>query len=152
MLISKPSFHSILHQVRSLEKFKQEISRQLINTSEPGLSLSFIYSFIYFDLQKHELLWQAAWTARQNQDIDSWHILSQLYQHIDTDADLTERIAGEIRLNRQFLKVISKTLIQPSQSSFNERRLAQEVRKYVTAQARVYCTNKKIAGSPAIPK
>lgn len=143
MPISEPSFQSILHQVRCLEKFKQEISRQIINTSEPGLGLSFIYSFIYFDLQKHELLWQAACRARQNQDIDCWHILSQLYQHINTDAELTERIAGEIRLNRQFLKVINKTLVHPKQSSFNERRLVQEIRKYVTAQARIYCTNKK---------
>lgn len=143
MPISEHSFQIIMHQVRCLEKFKQEISRQLINTSEPVLSLTFIYSFIYFDLQKHELLWQAAWTARQNQDIDSWHSLSQLYQHIDKDAELTERIAGEIRLNRQFLKVIDKTLVKPKQSSFNERRLVQEVRKYVTAQARIYCAHKK---------
>lgn len=143
MPISKPGFHSILHQVRSLEKLKQEISHQLVSASEPALSLSFVYSFIYFDLQKHELLWQAAWTARQKQDMDSWHIISQLYQHIDTDAILTVKIADEIRLNRQFLKVINKTLVEPQQSSFNERRLAQEVKKYVTAQAQMYCTNKK---------
>jgi dihydroorotate dehydrogenase len=54
------------------------------------------------------------------------------------DGELIERIRKELGYTHRFIQVMDKAKNQPELLSFTERRMVQEISKYVLAQCRLY--------------
>ncbi|MDD3269196.1 MAG: hypothetical protein PHX14_07735 [Syntrophomonadaceae bacterium] len=133
----KALYKDLLKQVSVLESCKREISSEILLTKKGKARLSLIYNFLSYDLDKHELLEHAAVLAISNKEEMMIEDLEKLYMHHD-GKELIEKIRSEIKLIKKFMQTINKAVKFPDASSFFERRMIQEISKYVLEQARLY--------------
>lgn len=133
------SFYSgILQQVMLLERYRKDISRRLKLLKDKRQRQSMIYSFLSLDLEKHQLLEHAAMVAIRTNETDVIRHLQRLYIYNGDSANLVRVIQGETRITRNFMNIILMSIRDPGRMNFSERRLAQEIEKYVMARANGY--------------
>lgn len=130
-------YNNILEQVMQLENTKKEISTELLLAREERKRLALIYNFLSYDLSKHELLEQAAVIALTNREKLVLEHLNRLYATVEKK-DTIDKIRHEIECTGRFMKVVGQAKDEKSALSFSERRMVQEIIKYVVAQARLY--------------
>lgn len=134
----KTLYQDILQQVMVLESFKRELSIQILlskNGSKRRLEL--ILRFLNNDQDKHELLEHAAVLAMSNRADTILEDLQKLYAYSD-EKDLIKKIRAEIKFLQKFINTIKKAIKYPDSRTFYERRMVQEISKYVLEQARQY--------------
>jgi hypothetical protein len=130
-------YNNILEQVMQLENSKKEISTELLLAREERKRLALIYNFLSYDLSKHELLEQAAVIALTNREQLVLEHLNRLYSTVEEEETI-DKIRYEIKCTQRFMKVVSRAKDEKSALTFSERRMVQEIIKFVVAQARLY--------------
>jgi hypothetical protein len=134
----KTLYQDILQQVMVLESYKKELSIQILLTKDgSSRRLNLILQFLSYDLDKHELLEHAAVLAMSNQADTILEDLHKLYAYTGGN-DLIEKIRAEIKFLQRFVNTIKKSIKHPNSRTFYERRMIQEISKYVVEQARQY--------------
>lgn len=130
-----PFIDQLIEDVLQLEKIRRELGRQILFTRNRQERQKLIYTFLSYELDKHEIMADIALiTISENKSM----ILAQLecyYQHIQGE-DLLEKIDGEIKQIRSYLQLIHRSIHAVSSLSFAERRILQELNKYILVQAR----------------
>ena len=135
--IIKTLYKDLLKQVSVLESYKKELSSEILLTRKGKARLALIYKFLSYDLDKHELLEHAAVLAISNKEATMVEDLQKLYAHHDGE-ELIDKIRSEIKLIKRFMQTINKGIKYPDSITFYERRMIQEISKYVVEQARLY--------------
>lgn len=134
----KAFYQNILQQVLTLELDKKNLSTDILITRNKDHRLNLILNFLDCDLKKHELLEHAAVVAMSNGETSVLEHIEQLYAHINGDKETIDRIQEEVELVRRFIHLLTKLDKHPDTLSFFERRMVQEIVKYVMEQARMY--------------
>lgn len=134
----KAFYQNILQQVLTLELDKKNLSTDILITRDKDHRLSLIMNFLKSDLKKHELLEHAAVVAMSNGETSVLAHLGQLYAHVEDEEDAVGRIRNEIEFISRFINLLNKVDKHPDTISFFERRMVQEIIKYVVEQARLY--------------
>jgi hypothetical protein len=130
-------YKDILDQVLIREGYKKDISRTIVMSKTPSRRLHLIISFLGFDLDKHRLLEYAAIVALSNNEPTILLNLKKFYSHSE-EGDILEQIRREIILVDKYMEIINKEIKRPGSSSFIEKRMIQEISKYVVALAKAY--------------
>jgi hypothetical protein len=130
-------YKDILDQVLIRESYKKDISRTIVMSKNSNRRLHLITSFLGFDLDKHRLLEYAAIIALSNDEPTILHNLKKFYSHSE-EGDILDQIRREIILVDKYMEIINKEIKRPGSSSFIEKRMIQEISKYVLALARAY--------------
>lgn len=130
-------YKGILEQVMLLEKTKKELSKQILIHKNSPKRLDLIYRFLSCDLNKHELFEQAAVIAINNNETGVLDHLKRLYEPFG-NGSVIEKIRREIRYTRRFMEVTKRAKKDRNYITFTERRMVQEIHKYVLAQCRAY--------------
>lgn len=130
-------YSGILEQVMLLEKTKKELSKQILIHKNGTKRLDLIYRFLSCDLNKHELFEQAAVIAISNNETGVLNHVKRLYEPFG-NGNLIEKIRREIGYTRRFLEVTNRAKKDRDYITFTERRMVQEIHKYVLAQCRAY--------------
>lgn len=130
-------YNSILEQVMVLEKTKKKLSRQILISKDNTKKIEQIYQFLICEFNKHELLEQAAVIAVANQESGIISHLTSMYEPVES-GELINKIRKEIGYGEEFIRLIKKAKSKQSKISFTERRMVQEIIKYVLAQCRIY--------------
>lgn len=130
-------YGDVLKQVDVLERQKKELSRDLLLYREGRRRLKMIYAFLSYDLDKHELFEHAAVCAMCNDEQHVLYDLQDFYSHV-RGGELIERIRTEIKCTRRFMHLVEKGMDNENGLNFTERRLLQELCKYILEQARLY--------------
>ncbi|MGI6469489.1 MAG: hypothetical protein ACOX0Q_10855 [Syntrophomonadaceae bacterium] len=130
-------YNNILEQVMQLESRKKEISTEILLAREERKRLALIYNFLSYDLSKHELLEQAAVIALTNREQRVLDHLNRLYYTVE-EQETIDKIRHEIKCTQRFMKVVNRAQENKSALTFSERRMVQEIVKFVVAQARLY--------------
>lgn len=136
-------YDSILQQVMILERCKKEVGDRLLLIRDTRRRRSILYSFLSLDLEKHQLMEQAAVVAARSNEGAAIRRFTGFYSYAESNTDLVRCIRDEMRTASSHMKILQKSMLHPDQLSFAERRLVQEIDKYVTAQARLYKKMKK---------
>lgn len=131
-------YKGILEQVVALEAHKKGISADILLTRDSKGRSELVRAFLGFDLEKHELLEEAAVVAMNNREEAILEHLERLYAHTRTEGIALDKIRSEIGYTRQFIRVMDKYRRLPDNMNFTERRMVQEIIKYVVEQARLY--------------
>lgn len=134
----KAFYQNILRQVLTLEADKQNLSTEILITRNKDQRLQLILKFLNCDLKKHELLEHAAMVAMSNKEDSILEHLAKLYAHTGREDETIDRIHDEVGFISGFIKLLTKQDKHPEQISFFERRMVQEIVKYVMEQARMY--------------
>ncbi|HEX3011545.1 MAG TPA: hypothetical protein VHQ70_05820 [Syntrophomonadaceae bacterium] len=135
-------YRNIVEQVIIIEGCKKEISRSLLLIKEPGKKIKQVYNFLSYDLEKHRLLEYAAMMAINEGDGQILRNLQKFYSYTD-GADLMDKISTEITCILRYLEILHHEIKNKGSSDFVERRMIQEICKYVIAMARMYGKNTK---------
>lgn len=130
-------YNNILEQVMLLENSKKELSTEILLARDIKKRLALVYTFLSYDLSKHELLEQAAVIALTNREQMVLEHLHRLYFTTE-DQETVDKIRNEIKSTQRFMKVVSRARDQKTDLDFSERRMLQEIDKYIVAQARLY--------------
>jgi len=130
-------YNDVLKQVDVLERQKKDLSRDLLLYKEGRRRMKLIYAFLSYDLDKHELFEHAAVCAMCNNEEHVLYDLQDFYAHV-RGGDLMERIRTEIKCTRRFMNLVEKSMENEAGLNFTERRLLQEICKYILEQARLY--------------
>lgn len=130
-------YNDVLKQVDVLERQKKDLSRDLLLYKEGRRRMKLIYAFLSYDLDKHELFEHAAVCAICNNEEHVLYDLQDFYAHV-RGGDLMERIRTEIKCTRRFMNLVEKSMENEAGLNFTERRLLQEICKYILEQARLY--------------
>jgi len=133
-------YKDVLDRVMVIEAHKKETSRQILITRDDQKRLKLIHRFLTYDLNKHELFERATVVAINNKEENVIENIQRFYSHCEEGEQLIEKIRGEIRYIKSFLKVIEKAIKYPGFMTFSERRMVQEIRKYVLEKVRIYNT------------
>jgi hypothetical protein len=80
----------------------------------------------------------AAVVAAGNQESEILSDIGELYAHTGKSEDAITTVREEIQLVKQFIYLVENALKPHSTLNFLEKRMAQEVEKYVIEQARLY--------------
>lgn len=130
-------YNDVLKQVDVLERQKKDLSRELLLYKEGRRRMKLIYAFLSYDLDKHELFEHAAVCAMCNNEEHVLYDLQDFYAHV-RGGDLMDRIRTEIKCTRRFMQLVEKSMENEGGLNFTERRLLQELCKYILEQARLY--------------
>lgn len=130
-------YTDILEQVVRLEKSKKDLSKKVLINKDKRRKLELVYKFLGYELRKHELFEQAAVIALSNRETFIISHLTSLYEPFG-DGALIDRIRKEIGYTKRFMKVTEKAKSDQESTSFTERRMVEEISKYVLAQCRIY--------------
>lgn len=120
-----------------VESRKKEKSTQILLRRDFKKRLSLINDFLSLDLEKHRLFERAAVVALENQENSVIEHLTMLYSHCE-NTNLIDNIRREIKYIERFQSSLEKAIKYPSFLTFSERRMIQEISKYVLEQARLY--------------
>jgi hypothetical protein len=129
-------YRGAIQQVLAIEKSKKALASQILMIRDDR-RWKLIQEFLQYDLQKHLLLEQAAIVITSNGAMDILQDLEKLYQ-FSSGNDLLDKIRREISHTENFIAIIERGRKHKNWLSFTERRAMQEIRKYVTEQARAY--------------
>lgn len=130
-------YRSIIEQVVIIEGIKKEISRALLLVKDSDKKIKQVYNFLSYDLEKHRLLEYAAVMATEEGEGQILRNLQKFYSYADGD-DLIEKINLEIVCIMRYLEILRHEIKNKGSSDFVERRMIQEICKYVVAMAKIY--------------
>ncbi|HBQ87004.1 MAG TPA: hypothetical protein DD811_11095 [Syntrophomonas sp.] len=130
-------YRSIIEQVVIIEGIKREISRALLLVKDSDKKIKQVYNFLSYDLEKHRLLEYAAVMATEEGEGQILRNLQKFYSYADGD-DLIEKINLEIVCIMRYLEILRHEIKNKGSSDFVERRMIQEICKYVVAMAKIY--------------
>lgn len=130
-------YRSIIEQVVIIEGIKKEISRALLLVKDSDKKIKQVYNFLSYDLEKHRLLEYAAVMATEEGEGQILRNLQKFYSYVDGD-DLIEKINLEIVCIMRYLEILRHEIKNKGSSDFVERRMIQEICKYVVAMAKIY--------------
>ncbi|KUG03826.1 hypothetical protein ASZ90_018788 [hydrocarbon metagenome] len=130
-------YTGILEQVVRLEKSKKELSKQILISKDNIKKLDLVYKFLGYELNKHQLFEQAAVIALSNKEKFVINHLGCLYEPFG-NGELIDQIRKEIAYTKRFMQVTEKARSEKDSTSFTERRMVQEISKFVLAQCRIY--------------
>ncbi len=133
----KNFYRDILKKVLVLEAQKKENAQRILILRSNKARLPWIRDFLNADLLKHRLLEQATVSATQNEVEEVLDHIKKLYS-MSNDLSLIESIRLEIAMDEKMLDLIIKKIKHPKTCTFSERRILQDVNKYVIHQAREY--------------
>lgn len=136
-------YRSIVEQVVIIEGIKKEISRSLLLIKDSDKKIKQVYNFLSYDLEKHRLLEYAAMMASNEGAGQILRNLQKFYSYADGD-DLIDKINVEIVCILRYLEILRNEIKHKGSSDFVERRMIQEICKYVIAMARIYGGRKKV--------
>lgn len=131
-------YQNILQQVLNLELDKKNLSTEMLITRNKDQRLDLVLKFLNCDLKKHELLEHAAVVAMANREDSILEHLARLYAHMGREDEAINRVHEEIEFVSRFINLLTKLDKHPENISFFERRMIQEIVKYVMEQARMY--------------
>lgn len=137
MNYSKTIFKDILQEVIYTENIKKAISQEILMAKDEFMRQELIYNFLSYELDKHEILEQAAILAVENNEDYLLKQLELFYKHCE-GLDLLDKIRAEITHTELFMEKVGKAIEDFDSISFVERRLIKEINKYVVTQARYY--------------
>jgi|GEM_PF-864761 len=129
-------YRNVINQVLAIENQKKDLSAKIL-LYKGDSRWSIIEEFLKLDLQKHLLLEQAAIIVLSNRADDLVKNLERLYQY-SSGEDLMSKIKKEIDNSEQFIRIVERGRKHKSWLTFTERRVMQEIAKYVLEQAREY--------------
>lgn len=130
-------FKEILKEIQIIEAAKGEISLQLLLKPIKFKRQNFICDFLRYELDKHELMEELALYAINNNETEILKNMELFYSHVE-EGTLLFKIRKEIYSTETFIRSMKKDMANSKGSSFLEKRLVQEINKYVMAQARCY--------------
>lgn len=130
-------YRSIIEQVVIIEGIKKEISRALLLVKDSDKKIKQVYNFLSYDLEKHRLLEYAAVMATEEGEGQILRNLQKFYSYVEGD-DLIEKINLEIVCIMRYLEILRHEIKNKGSSDFVERRMIQEICKYVVAMAKIY--------------
>jgi len=130
-------YRSIIEQVVIIEGIKKEISRALLLVKDSDKKIKQVYNFLSYDLEKHRLLEYAAVMATDEGEGQILRNLQKFYSYVEGD-DLIEKINLEIVCIMRYLEILRHEIKNKGSSDFVERRMIQEICKYVVAMAKIY--------------
>lgn len=130
-------YRSIIEQVVIIEGIKREISRALLLVKDSDKKIKQVYNFLSYDLEKHRLLEYAAVMATEEGEGQILRNLQKFYSYAEGD-DLIEKINLEIVCIMRYLEILRHEIKNKGSSDFVERRMIQEICKYVVAMAKIY--------------
>jgi hypothetical protein len=136
-------YKEIVEQVLIIEGCKKDISRSLLLLKDPDRKIRQVYNFLSYDLEKHRLLEYAAIVALNEGDGQILRNLQKFYSYADGD-DLMEKISAEIVFILRYMEILQNEIRNKGSSEFIERRMIQEICKYVSAMARIYGARSKL--------
>lgn len=134
---SRPIIRDIMQEVIYAEMVKTTISKEILLVKDKNVRQKLIYSFLSYDLDKHEILQHAAIYAIENDENDLIKQLELYYKHCEGRA-LLDKIRAEVVNTELFLSTVEKAIENCDSFSFVERRLLKEINEYVVTQARYY--------------
>lgn len=137
MNYSKTIFNDILQEVIYTENIKKAISQEILMAKNEFMRQELIYNFLSYELDKHEILEQAAILAVENNEDYLLKQLELFYKHCE-GLGLLDKIRAEITHTELFMEKVGKAIEDFDSISFVERRLIKEINKYVVTQARYY--------------
>jgi hypothetical protein len=120
-----------------IEGIKKEISRALLLVKDSDKKIKQVYNFLSYDLEKHRLLEYAAVMATEEGEGQILRNLQKFYSYVEGD-DLIEKINLEIVCIMRYLEILRHEIKNKGSSDFVERRMIQEICKYVVAMAKIY--------------
>jgi hypothetical protein len=120
-----------------IEGIKKEISRALLLVKDSDKKIKQVYNFLSYDLEKHRLLEYAAVMATDEGEGQILRNLQKFYSYVEGD-DLIEKINLEIVCIMRYLEILRHEIKNKGSSDFVERRMIQEICKYVVAMAKIY--------------
>ena len=134
---SRTIFTDIIQEVIYTENVKKTISQEILMVKNDFMRQQLIYNFLSYELDKHEILEQAAILAVENGENYLLKQLELFYKHCE-GLGLLDKIRAEITHTELFLETVEKGIEDFDSISFVERRLIKEINKYVVTQARYY--------------
>lgn len=132
-----PVYQQIIQQVAAIEAGKKEISRSLLLAKKSKDRIPQVYNFLTYDLEKHQLFCYAAIMAINYQEDKIIENIKSFYSHIE-ETDLLDKIDREIAYVSRYIEILNKEIKNRGSSNFIERRMIQEICKYVMALAHMY--------------
>ncbi len=130
-------YKNILEQVLAIELCKKELSKKMLLLKDGKRKLSYIHSFLSYDLNKHELLEHAAVVAIHNREAEILEQIEKFYAY-SSGEDILASIRKEIKTSCSLMDIVKKQLNNPQGLTFVEKRMLSETNKYVLEQAREY--------------
>ncbi|HZK43625.1 MAG TPA: hypothetical protein VFC73_04985 [Syntrophomonadaceae bacterium] len=130
-------YKNIFEQILTIETCKKDLSKKILLLKEGKRRTSYIYAFLSYDFNKHELLEHATIVALHNYEETILENIKKFYSHCTEDEILT-CIRKEIKTSKMLLDSVKKQMHNKSELSFTEKRMFDEVCKYVVEQAREY--------------
>ncbi len=130
-------FSDILQEVLYIENTKRLVCQELLLLRDYELRQKLVYSFLRCDMDKHEILHEAAVHAVEGSEDYLLKQLELFYKHCEGQ-DLIYKIQAEIMRSELYLDIIDKSIEDPASINFVERRFIKEITKYVVTQARYY--------------
>ncbi len=130
-------YHDILKKILLLEVEKKATSRKILIKKSDRERLPLIRDFLQAELSKHRLLEQAAVSALQNRAHEVLAHISQLYPSSDGISEI-ESIRVESARCEKMLVLVCKEIKDPNTCTFFERRILNDIKKFVIDQAREY--------------
>ncbi len=137
MLYHQKLINILLQEIVMAEKAKQSISREILLHKANNREL-LIYSFLSYELDKHEMFEDLAKIAFAYSEDSMLHKLENYYRFSEGE-NLMARIRTEISTSMYLIQLIGKEIKRHKELNFTERRCLKEVNQYVLAQARYYC-------------
>lgn len=129
-------YRNTIEQVLIIEKHKRDMAVQILMVRNER-RLKPVQEFLKYDLQKHLLLEQAAVVALNNHSNKIVKDLEKFYQY-SSGEDLLTKIRREISHIEKFIEIVERGRKHKNWLTFRERRVLQEINKYVVEQAREY--------------
>ncbi len=130
-------YSNIFEQVLAIELCKKELSKKMLLFKEAKQRQRYIYSFLNYDVNKHELLEHAALIAYQHNEKEVLDRISRFYAD-NPEENIIESIRQEMKLAKSLNFVVQKQINYPQRLSFVEKRKLSDINKYVLEQARAY--------------
>ncbi len=137
MKITTTLYSNIFEQVLAIELCKKELSKKILLFKEASKRQRYIFSFLNYDVNKHELLEHAAIIAYQHKEKEVLEKIGNFYKD-RAGEDIMDAIKQEINLAKSLNIVVQKQINYPQRLSFVEKRRLSDINKYVLEQARAY--------------
>lgn len=129
-------YRSAIQQVLVIEKCKKDLAAKILMVRDER-RWQLIQEFLQYDLEKHLLLEQAAVIVINNGNAGMVEDLEKLYR-FSSGENLISKIRKEGSHIEKFIKIVERGRKHKNWLTFSERRVMQEISKYVVEQAREY--------------
>jgi len=128
-------YTEIIQQVILVERCRHDLNKRLLSSKNRAQKRQLMLSFLCLDIEKHQLFASAAQVAVQDGDETVIRRLHNFYRHNAEFDNIVMIIQDEINKTRKFIHVIQRSLHGWAEMSFAEKRLAQEIEKYIIVRA-----------------